>query len=165
MKSASTLGRCTLTATLRPCSTAVWTWPIDAVARGSGACRSTQLLAERTLDVLHRERRDAVEQVEQLVAVFQGHDVGLQREHLSELDEAAAEILEQSPESLRSRQSGERDARGQPGPDTRVADDDEREAVADQHPEEVQQPGGLDAGRHGRPAVSPSVPAGSKIDP
>ena len=70
-------GRWTLTATSSPlCSVARWTWPIDAAANDwcsnvanttSGSAPSS--LADDLADLVVAERRDLVEQPEQLVAV------------------------------------------------------------------------------------------------
>src|SRR4051794_40747520 len=62
-----------------------------------------ELLHEGPLDLGVGERRDAVEEVEEGVAVFDGKDVGLEREHLAELEETTAETLEDATQALGTR--------------------------------------------------------------
>ena len=56
-----------------------------------------ELLADDRADLVVRERRDLVQQLEQLVAVGGRQQVEAQREHLAELDPGAAEPLEGEP--------------------------------------------------------------------
>ena len=103
-------GRWTLTATRSPlCRIARWTWPIDAAAND---CRSNdreddlglaaELAPDDRADLLVAERRDLVEQPEQLVAVRDRQQVVAQREHLAELHPRPAELLERDPHPDRS---------------------------------------------------------------
>src|SRR3954447_4681849 len=62
-----------------------------------------ELLHEGPLDLGVGERRDAIEEVEEGVAVFDGKDVGLEREHLAELEETTAETLEDATQALGTR--------------------------------------------------------------
>ena len=78
--------------------------------------RASQLLEEDLLDVRERERRDAIEQVEELVAVFDRQDVRLQREHLPELDEASAQVLEEPAKPLRTGELRQGHAPDEPRP-------------------------------------------------
>jgi hypothetical protein len=66
------------------------------------AGRPAEFFDEDPFNVLDRKRRDSIKQVEEFVAVLERHDVGLKRQHLSELDETATEVFEQAPEPLRS---------------------------------------------------------------
>ena len=95
-------GRWTLTATTSPLwRVARWTWPIDAAAND---CRSNvaktdlglgaELLADDLADLVVAERRDLVEQPEQLVAVGDRQQVVAQRQHLAELHPRAAQLFE-----------------------------------------------------------------------
>ena len=95
-------GRWTLTATGSPlCRTARWTWPIDAAANDSWlndrkivSGSAPELLPDDRADLVVRERRDLVQQLEQLVAIGRRQQVEAQREHLAELDPGAAKPLE-----------------------------------------------------------------------
>ena len=53
-----------------------------------------ELLADDRADLVVRERRDLVQQLEQLVAIRRRQQVEAQREHLAELDPGAAQPLE-----------------------------------------------------------------------
>src|SRR5262249_16362847 len=103
---------------------------------------------EDALDVLVRKWRDPIEQVEQLVAVLQRHNVGLEREHLAELDETAAQILEQTTESLRSCEPDEWDDPARPRPSG--PRDRADEAVVHEHAQHMQQPAQLPPAGHSR---------------
>ena len=95
-------GRWTFTATGSPlCRTARWTWPIEAAANDSwlndwktvsGSAPSSWVTI--TADLVVRERRDLVQQLEQLVAIGGRQQVEAQRQHLAELDPGAAQPLE-----------------------------------------------------------------------
>src|SRR5262249_4557418 len=91
------------------------------------------------LDVLEGERRDPIEQVEKLVAVLERDDVGLGGQHLAELDEAAAQVLEEPPKPLGTRERGARDARDEPRPGPEVRGDEVRGRVRQQQAGEVHQ--------------------------
>ena len=77
--------------------------------------RSPQLFAERALHLGIRKGRDAIEQAEQRVAVFEREDVGLQRQHLTKLDEAAPHVFERGAEAYGSRQRPDGAPPGQTG--------------------------------------------------
>ncbi len=144
--STSAVGRWTLTATFCPSSHADVHLPdrrgghrlgVEPIEHLRG--RATQFLEEDPLDVRVGERRDPIEQVEQLVAVLERHDVGLERQHLAELDEAAAEVLEQPAETLGSGKPGECEPADEPGPAAGGAGHDARGAMSDQHARDVEQ--------------------------
>ena len=100
-------GRWTLTATGSPLrSVARWTWPIDADGERGGLegrehdlGLGAELLADDRPDLVVAERRDLVEQAEQLVAVRGRQEVVAEREHLPELHPRAAELLERDPQA------------------------------------------------------------------
>ena len=85
-------GRWTLTATCSPlCAIARWTWPIDAAANDSCATEDrlrlpAELAADDLADLGVGERRDLVEELEQLVAVRGRQQVEAQGQHLAQLD-------------------------------------------------------------------------------
>ena len=95
-------GRWTLTATGSPlCRTARWTWPIEAAANDSWlndrktvSGLGAELLADDLADFVVRERRDLVEELEQLVAVGRRQQVEAEGQHLAQLDPGATEALE-----------------------------------------------------------------------
>ena len=74
-----------------------------------------ELLADDRADLVVRERRDLVEQLEQLVAVGRRQQVEAQREHLAQLDPGAAQALEREAQPDRARCAGRRPAGGAPG--------------------------------------------------
>ena len=115
-------GRWTLTATGSPlCRTARWTWPIEAAANDSWlndwktvSGSPPELLADDLADLVVRERRDLVQQLEQLVAVGRRQQVEAQRQHLAELDPGATEALEREAHPDRARCAGRHRAGGAP---------------------------------------------------
>ena len=104
-------GRCTLTTTWRPFgSVARCTWPIDAAAIGFSSNseeqpldRLPELLANRALDVLERERPHVVLERAELADDVRRNDVGPGREQLAELDERRAELVEQLAQVMAAR--------------------------------------------------------------
>ena len=58
------------------------------------ARRGAQGLHKDALHLLRWERRNAVEQRQQGIAIFAGQRIDLKRENLAELDEASAQLFE-----------------------------------------------------------------------
>src|SRR6185295_18304637 len=84
-----------------------------------------ELRLDDALRDVRRERLDAVEQLPQRVAVGERQDVGLEREHLPELDEGAAQVLEQQAQAL-----GARERRAAPEPGRPAAEEADRPGEA-----------------------------------
>ena len=104
-------GRWTLTITSRPsCSTARWTWAMDAAAMGAGSneVKRESRDAPRSFSMIalaSAKGNGATESVslDKFLCVLKGKEIGPAREDLAQLDERGAQFLEHEPEPLRSR--------------------------------------------------------------
>ena len=74
-----------------------------------------ELLADDRADLVVRERRDLVEELEQLVAVGGRQQVEAQGQHLAQLDPGAAQALEGQAQPDRARCADRHRAGGGPG--------------------------------------------------